>query len=113
MIPAPPATTDDAITGFLADPVLVGMVAAHRVIEPQPPRYAPFPKGLDARLRAALGQRGVEALYTHQAAAVAAINLSRGMWAYELKTLPRPRGRETQVIYTTWDLPVTARPAFR
>jgi streptogramin lyase len=45
-----------------------------------------------------------------QAAAVAAINLSRGMWPYELKTLPRPRGKETQVIYTTWDLPVTSRP---
>jgi virginiamycin B lyase len=45
-----------------------------------------------------------------QAAAVAAINLSRGMWEYELKKLPRPKGKETQVIYTTWDLPVTARP---
>jgi hypothetical protein len=32
------------------------------------------------------------------------------MWAYELKTLPRPRGKETQVIYTTWELPVTSRP---
>jgi virginiamycin B lyase len=32
------------------------------------------------------------------------------MWDYELKTLPRPRGDETRVIYTTWDLPVTSRP---
>ena len=45
-----------------------------------------------------------------QAKAVAAINLSHGMWNYELKTLPRPKGKETQVVYTTWDLPVTARP---
>ncbi len=45
-----------------------------------------------------------------QADAVAAINLSRGMWSYELKTRPRPRGRDTQVIYTTWALPATARP---
>ena len=50
------------------------------------------------------------ATHVAQARAVAAINLSRGMWNYELKTLPRPRGKETQVVYTTWDLPVTARP---
>ncbi len=49
-------------------------------------------------------------LHHRQAEAVAAINLSRGMWKYELKTLPRPTGTETQVIYTTWDLPVTSRP---
>ena len=45
-----------------------------------------------------------------QANAVAAINLSNGMWKYELKTFPRPKGKETQVIYTTWELPVTMRP---
>ena len=44
------------------------------------------------------------------AEAIATINLSDGMWNYELKTLPRPKGKETQVIYTTWDLPATARP---
>ena len=45
-----------------------------------------------------------------QAEAIAAINLSDGMWDYELKTLPRPRGKETQVIYTTWELPAASRP---
>lgn len=45
-----------------------------------------------------------------QAEAVAAINLHNGMWSYELKTLPRPKGKATEVIYTTWDLPATARP---
>jgi streptogramin lyase len=45
-----------------------------------------------------------------QADAVAAINLHNGMWQYELKTLPRPKGKETAVIYTTWDLPATSRP---
>ena len=45
-----------------------------------------------------------------QAEAVAAINLSHGTWRYPLKTLPRPKGKETQVVYTTWDLPATARP---
>jgi streptogramin lyase len=45
-----------------------------------------------------------------QAEAVAAINLHQGMWSYELKTMPRPKGKETEVIYTTWDLPATSRP---
>jgi streptogramin lyase len=45
-----------------------------------------------------------------QAEAVAKINLSDGMWKYDLKTLPRPKGKETQVVYTTWELPVTMRP---
>jgi streptogramin lyase len=49
-------------------------------------------------------------LQKRQAEAMAAINLHDGMWDYELKTLPRPKGKETQVIYTTWELPVTARP---
>lgn len=50
------------------------------------------------------------ALQHKQADAVAAINLSNGAWKYDLKTLPRPKGKETQVIYTTWELPVTMRP---
>jgi virginiamycin B lyase len=45
-----------------------------------------------------------------QAEAVASINLHKGFWQYELKTLPRPKGKETEVIYTTFDLPATARP---
>jgi len=32
--------------------------------------YAPFPDSLDARLRRALGARGIDRLYTHQAAAI-------------------------------------------
>jgi virginiamycin B lyase len=48
--------------------------------------------------------------HRRQAAAVAKINLSNGMWKYELKTFPRPKGKETQVVYTTWELPVTMRP---
>ena len=50
------------------------------------------------------------ALHRQQADAVAKINLHRGMWQYELKTLPRPKGAETRVIYTTWQLPATDRP---
>jgi streptogramin lyase len=37
---------------------------------------------------------------------IADINLSkRDVWNYELKTLPRPKGRATRVIVTTYDLP--------
>ena len=39
-----------------------------------------------------------------QAEAVAAINLSKGVWKYPLKTFPRPKGKETQVILTMYDL---------
>ena len=50
------------------------------------------------------------AMHKRQAEIVAAINLSNGMWKYELKKSPRPKGKETQVIYTTYELPVTHRP---
>ena len=37
---------------------------------------------------------------------IASINLSdRDAWPFDLKTLPRPNGVDTQVIYTTYDLP--------
>ncbi|HET7521144.1 MAG TPA: DEAD/DEAH box helicase [Candidatus Limnocylindria bacterium] len=68
-----PTTVDDAIGALLGDPAITRMLAAHRVIEPQPPHYAPWPEGLDPRLVAALQRRGVEALYTHQAAAVESV----------------------------------------
>src|SRR5437879_13275374 len=68
-----PTTASDAIETMLADPSLEPLVAAHRVLEPRPPRYAPWPEGLDPRLVTALRSRGVEALYTHQAQSVEAI----------------------------------------
>ncbi len=68
-----PTSADEAIAAFLADPALEPLVAAHRVLEPMPPRYAPWPEGLDSRLVSALRARGVEALYTHQARAIEAI----------------------------------------
>ena len=40
------------------------------------------------------------------AAYLATINLSGGpVWNYELKTLPRPKGRATRVVITEYDLP--------
>ena len=36
---------------------------------------------------------------------LAGVNLSHGAWPFELKTLPRPKGRATRVIITEYDLP--------
>jgi len=72
-----PATTTDAIEAVLGDPWLSSLTTAHRVMEPMPPRHAPWPEGLDPRLVDALRSRGVEALYTHQARAVEAIRAGR------------------------------------
>jgi streptogramin lyase len=41
---------------------------------------------------------------------LASINLSaHKTWPYELKTLPRPKGKATRVIYTGYDLPARTR----
>ena len=36
---------------------------------------------------------------------LASVNLSKGAWAYPLKTLPRPSGPATRVLITEYDLP--------
>ena len=74
-----PTTPTDAIEALLADSALQPLVAAHRVLEPRPPRHAPWPEGLDPRLTGALRSRGVEALYTHQAQALDAIRARRNV----------------------------------
>jgi len=74
-----PTSADEAIDAFLADPMLEPLVAAHRILEPLPPRHAPWPADLDHRLVAALRGRGVEALYTHQARAVAEVRAGRNV----------------------------------
>ncbi|MEP6680642.1 MAG: DEAD/DEAH box helicase [Chloroflexota bacterium] len=79
MLTARPATADAAIESLLAHPAVEPLIAAHRVFEPQPPRYAPWPSEIDARLVDALHRRGVEALYTHQAAAFAAARAGRNL----------------------------------
>jgi DEAD/DEAH box helicase domain-containing protein len=68
-----PSSVDDAIEALLGDPAIQRLIAAHRVFEPQPPRYAPWPESLDSRLVSALRSRGVEALYTHQASAIESV----------------------------------------
>jgi hypothetical protein len=52
-------------------------------------------------------ERGDQRVAVYGAAAeyLSTINLSSGSpWKYELKTLPRPSGRATRVIYTEYDL---------
>jgi virginiamycin B lyase len=53
-------------------------------------------------------ERGDQRVQVHRTTAeyLATINLSAGSpWRYALKTLPRPSGRATRVIYTEYDLP--------
>jgi virginiamycin B lyase len=61
-----------------------------------------------------LEERGDQRKQAQQAMAkfLASINLSGGdTWSYELKTLPRPKGRATRVVMTEYDLPrATAEP---
>ena len=50
------------------------------------------------------------AAWRRQAEYLATINLSAGPpWRYALKTLPRPTGKATQVVYTEYDLPQNTR----
>src|SRR5438552_767862 len=48
-----------------------GWVTAVRRLPPRAAEYAAFPDGIDDRLTQVLARRGIEQLYTHQAAAVA------------------------------------------
>ncbi|MEO8509890.1 MAG: DEAD/DEAH box helicase [Chloroflexota bacterium] len=77
MLTVPARDAEEAIARLVADPTIEAMVTAHRVLEPRPPRHAPWPENLDPRLRQALHDRGVEALYTHQAQAFAAASARR------------------------------------
>jgi virginiamycin B lyase len=55
-----------------------------------------------------LEERGAErdTLFRKRAEWLASINLSQGdSWEFPFKTLPRPKGRATQVIITEYDLP--------
>src|SRR5574338_340615 len=79
MLTAPPSNADEAIAALLASPELAPLVVAHRELPARPPRHAAWPEGLDPRLVEALHRRGIEALYTHQAAAYEAIAAHRNV----------------------------------
>ncbi len=52
------------------DPAFGELVTRWERISAKPARYAPFPEWLDGRIAHALRRRGIEQLYTHQAAAL-------------------------------------------
>jgi DEAD/DEAH box helicase domain-containing protein len=74
-----PTTVDHLIESLVADPSIQALLAAHRVLEPLPARYAPWPDGIDPRIVQALRTRGVDALYTHQAHAIQAVRDGRNV----------------------------------
>ncbi len=51
----------------------LGHIAHHRVLDPRPPSLRPLPADLSPDLRRALETQGVNALYRHQAAALAKV----------------------------------------
>jgi DEAD/DEAH box helicase domain-containing protein len=79
MLTAPPSNADEAIAALLASRDLSPLIAAHRELPPRPPRHAPWPAGIDGRLVDGLRGRGIEALYTHQAAAFEAASGGRNV----------------------------------
>ena len=79
MLTERPSSPELAIERLVTDPALAPLIAAHRELEPLPPRHAPWPNGLHPGLVAALRGRGVEALYTHQAHAVESVLAGRNV----------------------------------
>jgi DEAD/DEAH box helicase domain-containing protein len=79
MLTQPPTTVDHVIESLVTDPSIQALLAAHRVLEPLPARYAPWPDGIDPRIVHALRTRGVDALYTHQAHAIQAVRDGRNV----------------------------------
>ena len=77
MLSAPPSNADEAIAALLASPEIAPLIVAHRELEPRPPRHAPWPKGMDPRIVDAMRRAGIEAPYTHQAAAYRAARAGR------------------------------------
>lgn len=70
-------TITDAIEGFRTDPRFAPCIAAWRTLPARPAQTVPLPEALEPRLAAALRQRGVERLYSHQAEAFASVRAGR------------------------------------
>lgn len=58
------------IESLKRNPAFMQCVTCWRILPERPARYADFPEGLDPRIRAALGKRGIARLYTHQRHAI-------------------------------------------
>ncbi len=68
-----PAPVDSVLASLLDEPSLAGGVLHHRAIPARQAVCAPLPDWLDPRIRAALGTRGIDSLYVHQADAIEAV----------------------------------------
>ena len=62
----------ERLTGTLAErpDTPDGWITAVRRMAPRPATFAPFPEAIDERFRTVLAARGIDQLYTHQAAAI-------------------------------------------
>jgi len=68
-----PADTDAVLARLLQEPSLATAVVHHEVIPPREAATAPFPAWLDPRIEKGLRSRGIQSLYTHQAAAIESV----------------------------------------
>ncbi len=69
-----PAATATVLDRLLDEPSLARGVVHHEVIEARDGIYAGFPEWLDARIARGLEERGIERLYSHQAAAIETVH---------------------------------------
>ena len=68
---APRGTIDDVIATLRCDPRLAPNFVAWHTLPPEAARTAPWPSRIDPRIVQALGRRGIDLPYTHQATAIA------------------------------------------
>lgn len=66
-----------ALADLRGDSAIRDNITHWETLPARPACYAPFPERLDPRLRQVLAARGIERIYTHQAAAVEAVGASR------------------------------------
>lgn len=67
--------------------------------------YSPGTSPLKPQIWPGQSPRGLGPRQREGAEYFASINLSSGERTYQLKTLPRPKGKATRVVITEWDLP--------
>ncbi|HUF12137.1 MAG TPA: DEAD/DEAH box helicase, partial [Longimicrobiales bacterium] len=79
-VPFPARTSlEQILDSFERDPEFAAMVTKWERLPAKAPRYAPFPVWLDERIVRSLRRRGIEALYSHQAAALEAAHAERNV----------------------------------
>src|SRR2546429_950249 len=70
---------EQILDGLARDSEFQETVTRWERIPPKPARYAPFPEWLDGRISAALRRRGIQQLYSHQAAALEATRAGKNI----------------------------------